>query len=431
VAMLDLATEERRRDVLMEQERNWAGNYAYRARELRRPASVDELRRIVVGAERLRVLGSRHSFNDLPDSEVLVSLEDLPADVAVDAGAGTVTLSAGVRYGDLAPALDAHGVALHNLASLPHISVAGAVATGTHGSGVAKGNLATAVRALELVTSAGEVVRAARGDADFDGMVIHLGALGAVTRVTLDVEPAYAIRQRVFEGLEWAALLEDFDAVMAGGESVSVFTRLHERVDQVWVKSRVTEADEEVRPDLLGAPAATVERHPILGMDPVNATRQLGVPGPWWDRLPHFRMGFTPSNGDEIQSELHLPREHAVAAIETLRGLGELLRPVLQVCELRTIAADALWLSEQHERDTVALHFTWTPEPARVERVMAELEAAMAPFEPRPHWGKVFTADAGEIARRYPRLPDFLALAGRLDARGAFRNAWTERVLGL
>jgi alditol oxidase len=410
---------------------NWAGNHVYRARELHRPSTVEQLAEVVARAPRVRVLGSRHSFNDIADSAELVSLEGLPADVAVDRAASTVSFSAGLRYGELAEALEAESLALHNLASLPHISVAGAVATATHGSGEANGNLATAVAALELVTSEGEVITAARGDDDFDGMVVGLGALGAVTRIALDVEPAYRVRQRVFEGLDWDALLQGFDAIAASGYSVSVFTRWGDDVDQVWVKSRATDEPEQVLADLLGAVASTVDRHPILGLDPVNCTPQLGVPGGWADRLPHFRMGFTPSNGDELQSEYHLPRRHAVAAIEALRGLAGTIRPVLQVTELRTIAADRLWMSPQYEQDTIAIHFTWAPEQEAVERVLVDVEAALAAFGARPHWGKVVLADASAIAGLYERLPDFAALARRLDPRGAFRNDWLERhVLG-
>ncbi|MEA2248200.1 MAG: alditol oxidase [Solirubrobacteraceae bacterium] len=408
-------------------EKNWAGTYTYRAGVLHRPPTLDEVRAIVAAAPHIRALGSRHSFTDIADSDELVSLDTLPADVAVDRANGTVSFGAGVRYGELAEALHPEGLALHNLASLPHISVAGAVATATHGSGDRNGNLATAVAGLELVTSDGEVVTAQRGDPDFDGMVVGLGALGAVTRITLDVEPAYEIRQRVFEALAWDALFEHYDAITAAGHSVSVFTRWGERTDQVWVKSRVGDAPEELRPDLFGAPAATVDRHPILGIDPVNATAQLGRPGRWSDRLPHFRMGFTPSAGEEIQSEYIVPRRHAVPAIEAVHALGATLRPVLQVAEIRTVAADRLWMSPQYGTDTVALHFTWTPEPEAVTRVLADLEAALAPFEPRPHWGKLFVAEAAAIAPYYERLADFRALAARLDPRGAFRNAWLER----
>jgi xylitol oxidase len=410
---------------------NWAGTHTYRAGVLHRPSTLDEVREIVAAAPHVRVLGSRHSFTDIGDSEQLVSLDGLPADVAVDRTNGTVSFGAALRYGELAEALHPEGLALHNLASLPHISVAGAVATATHGSGDANGNLATAVAGLELVTSDGEVVTVQRGDPDFDGMVVGLGALGAVTRLTLDVEPAYEIRQRVFEGLAWHALFEHYDAITAAGHSVSVFTRWGETTDQVWIKSRVGDAPEDVRPDLFGAVAATVDRHPILGIDPVNATAQLGRRGRWSDRLPHFRMGFTPSAGEEIQSEYLMPRRHAVAAIKAVRALGDALRPVLQVCEIRTVAADRLWMSYQYETDTVALHFTWTREPEAVARVLVDLEAALEPFEPRPHWGKLFVADAAAIAPRYERRPDFTRLVERLDPRGAFRNAWLERnVLG-
>jgi xylitol oxidase len=328
----------------------------------------------------------------------------------------SVSCGGAVRYGELAATLDAAGLALHNLASLPHTSIAGAVATATHGSGDGNGNLATTVSALELVTASGEIVRAARGDADFDGLVVNLGALGAVTRVTLDVEPAYEVRQRVFEDIGWDELLESYDAITASGYSVSVFT-LWGETSQVWVKSRDAGPQE-----LLGHAAAAADRHPIPGIDPVNCTAQRGIPGPWWDRLPHFRMGFTPSAGEELQSEFHMPREHAAAAIGAVRALADRVRPVLQVTEIRTIAADRLWMSPQYERDTVAIHFTWERDPEHVQRVLADVEEALAPFGARPHWGKLFLR-----APAYPRGGDYLRLTERLDPGGKFRNPWFER----
>jgi xylitol oxidase len=406
---------------------NWGGNYSYRAARLHRPATLDELRGIVERAPRIRVLGTRHSFTDIADSAELVTLDALPADVVVDHDAGTVSLGGAMTYGALAMALARERVALPNLPSLPHIGVGGAIATATHGSGDANGNLATAVAGLELVTSSGEILTVRRGDADFEGIVVGLGATGAVTHVTLDVEPAYEVSQRVFEGLAWDALFDHFDAVMALGDSVSLFTCWGEAIDQVWVKQRATG-----RPaaDVFGARPAASERNPVPGMDPVNATMQLGRPGAWSDRLPHFRMGFTPSAGAEIQSEYHVPRQDAVAAIEALRGLGAALRPLLYVCEIRTVAADRLWMSPQHGRDSVALHFTWRPDQPAVERALESLEAALAPFAARPHWGKLFLADAAAIGRLYERRDDFLSLLERLDPRGAFRNAWLDRHVG-
>ena len=376
---------------------NWAGNVTYRAAEVQRPRTLDELRRIVAAAPSVRVLGSGHTFNHLADADEQLTLDGLPADVVIDDDC--VSFNAGLTYGALAEHLEGRA-ALHNLASLPHISVAGAIATGTHGSGTA--NLATAVRALQLVTSTGDIVEAERGDPDFDGMVVHLGRLGVVTRLTLDTEPYYEVTQRVFEGLSWEHVPDVFDAAY----SVSVFTRW-DRVEQVWLKGR------EALPErLFDATPATVERHPIIELDPVNCTRQLGVPGPWWDRLPHFRMGFTPSKGDELQAEYLLPRECAVDAIRALR---EVPMPGLLVSELRTIGADSLWMSPMFGRDTLAVHFTFEQVP--IDAVLREIEVALAPFDPRPHPGKVHLTPGV-----YERAADFEALAARLDPRGAFRS---------
>jgi len=409
---------------------NWAGNHRYRAARLHRPASLEELRDVVSGASSVHVLGSRHSFNAIADAEDLISLEvlhteeALPAGVLVDRDAGTVSFGAGLKYGELVGRLDDEGLALHNLASLPHISVAGAVATATHGSGVRNGNLASAVAGVQLLTSDGELREFSRGDADFDGVVVGLGALGVVTRLTLDVRPAFQVRQRVFEGLSFEALCEHFDEIVSSAYSVSVFTHWEDAVEQVWLKSR----DDEGQPDeLFGATPATTDRHVIRGLDPTPCTPQLSRPGPWSDRLPHFRMGFTPSAGEELQSEWMLPRRHAVEALEAVRGLADRIRPLLLVCEIRTVAADRLWMSMNHGQDSVGLHFTWQPQQEAVEKLLRDLEEVLAPFGARPHWGKVFTAEAGDIAPLYPRHADFVRLVERLDPRGLFRNDWLER----
>jgi xylitol oxidase len=409
---------------------NWAGNYRYRASRLHRPTSLEQVQDVVAGASSVHVVGSRHSFNGIADAAELISLQALAGRVLVDHEARTVSFGAGLTYGALVEGLREEGMALHNLASLPHISVAGAVATATHGSGVRNGNLATAVVRLELVTSGGDRLTVSRGDPDFDGMVVGLGALGVVTRVTLAVEPAFDVRQRVFEGLPWAALVDHFDEIVASGYSVSVFTRWGEAVDQVWVKTR-TDGPDAGEGGFFGATAATVDRHPILGLDPAPCTPQLGRPGPWSDRLPHFRMGFTPSAGAELQSEYLLARRHAVEAIDAVRGLAGRIRPLLLVSEIRTVAADGLWMSTSYAEDSVALHFTWRPEQEAVERVLVELENALSRFAPRPHWGKLFLAGAAEIAPRYARHADFVRLVERLDPRGAFGNDWlAARVLG-
>jgi len=409
---------------------NWSGNYTYRAAILHRPGTLEELQELVARARAVRALGSRHSFTAMGDSEELIALDRLPGEISVDHASQTVSVPGHTTYAELAEALNREGVALDNLASLPHISIAGAVATATHGSGLGKGNLATAVRELQMVTAAGELVSVAADVPDFDGIVVGLGSLGLVTHLRLAVEPYYEMRQHVYEGLTWESLFEHFSEITAAGESVSVFHRFGDRTEQVWVKRRVDHQDADADPgELFGARPATIALHPVLGGDPVNCTEQLGIVGPWSERLPHFRSGFTPSSGEELQSEFFVAREDAVAAVQALRALGETIAPLLLVCELRSIAADSLWLSPHYERDSASIHFTWRRRPAQVEPIVREIETILSPFGARPHWGKVFTADAGTIAPLYPRMADFRTLRDRLDPAGVFVNDWTRGVV--
>jgi xylitol oxidase len=407
---------------------NWAGNYAYTATALHQPASLDELRRIVARAPKIHALGSRHCFNDIADSAELISLDGLDRAIEIDRDAGTVTVNAGMRYGDLAQALEREGLALHNMASLPHISVGGAVATATHGSGDKHSNLASAVTALELVTSEGDIIHASKGDADFPGMVVNIGALGVVTRLTLAVEPTYLVRQQVFDHLSWDVVFNQFDALVSSANSVSLFLDYGDDVDEVWLKSRVNpDVPLPLLTEHFGAPASETALHPVRALAPEACTEQLGVPGPWADRLPHFRMDAVPASGNELQTEYMVPRRHGVGALQAVKALGPVIRPHLWISEIRTVAADNLWLSSAYGADAVCIHFSWKMEPDIVAELLPQVEAALAPFEPRPHWGKIFTTPAADLAPRYPRFADFIALANRLDPRGAFRNAFLNR----
>lgn len=410
--------------------RNWAGNYAYRAREVCSPRTLEELQDLVRTSSALRAIGSRHSFNDLADTKgTLVSLAAMPATVAVDRARSVVTVDAGASYGAIAAELERQGCALANLASLPHISVAGAVATGTHGSGLRNGSLAAAVTAVELVDAEGELRRFARAeDPEFPGTVVALGALGIVTSVELRVEPTYAVAQHVFEALPLPVALERFTEIMGAGYSVSMFTAWRRRrIEQIWLKRRLDQP--EPGDALFGAAAAPVDRHPIAHLPATSTTAQRGLPGPWLARLPHFRLEFTPSAGDELQSEYLLPIRHAVPAIEAVARLGDRLAPLLQVSEIRTVRGDDLWLSPAYGHDVVAVHFTWKPDQPAVTALLPDLEAALEPYAARPHWGKLFTLDAERLRARYERLPDFVRLAERLDPRGAFRNDYLERLI--
>jgi xylitol oxidase len=408
---------------------NWAGNIVFSARHMRRPTSVQQLQDVVAGAEQARVLGSGHSFNRMADTDGdLISLSALPRVVEISADRMTVRVDGGIRYGDLVAHLDAAGLALHNLASLPHISVAGAVTTATHGSGERNGNLATAVAAIELIRADGEMVTLRRGDPDFAGAVVGLGALGVVATLTLDVVPAFEIRQYVYDGLSWTALSENLPEILGAGYSVSLFTDWSNpgAFNHTWVKRP------EPMPDgpFFGARPADGPRNPVPGQPADNSTEQGGVPGPWHARLPHFRMEFTPSTGAELQSEYMVPRERALEAIDAVAGVREKILPALQVNEIRTVAADELWLSMNYRRDSLGLHFTWFEDIEAVLPAVAALEGALAPLGARPHWGKVYTMTPAEIRDRYERFADFTALTRQYDPAGKFRNDWTDALLG-
>ncbi|MBE1877055.1 D-arabinono-1,4-lactone oxidase [Myceligenerans pegani] len=426
---------------------NWAGNLTYSAGAVARPGTPEELADLVGGSDRIKALGSRHSFCDVADTtgtHVLLDVYDdgRPA-VVVDAATGVASLRAGLLYGQAGTALLERGRALRTMASLPHISLAGAIATATHGSGDANGCLASDVVGLEIVTADGEARTLRRGDADFPGAVVGLGALGVVTRVEMATDPAFEVSQDVVVDLPWEALLTDLEAVTGAAYSVSAFTLWDEdAVSQVWLKSRVAGSSDGQAGDAtgerrrpardvlldLGARDAPGPMHPLAGEDPAASTVQGGVPGPAHERLPHFRAEHKPSTGAELQSEYLVPREHAAEAIEAMRELGPKVAPLLFASEIRTVAGDDLWLSP-FDGATLALHFTWKPDDDAVRAVLHDLEAALLPWGARPHWGKIFVAKPAELAAMYPRFDDFAALAQRLDPRGKFRGGYLTEIL--
>ncbi|WP_380166567.1 FAD-binding protein [Jannaschia sp. R86511] len=409
---------------------NWAGNVTFSARAVHHPTSVAELQQLVAGAERVRALGSGHSFSTVADTVGdLVRLDRLPRVVDVDPAAATVTVSGGCTYGDVVGPLHAAGLALPAMGSLPHISVAGAASTGTHGSGDGNRVLAASVVALELVTATGDLLHLDGSDDRFPGAVVALGSLGVVTQVTLAAVPGYELAQQVQDRVPVEALVAAVDEVLSAGYSVSAFTSWAPgSTAEVWVK-RDPGSPAPVA-DWLGGVVADGPRHPVPGMPTEHATQQLGEVGPWHERLPHFRLEFTPSSGDELQTEYLVPREHAAAAAAAVAALGDHVAPVLQIGELRSIAADDLWLSSAYGRDSLALHFTWVPDLDAVLPVLGQIEAALAPFAARPHWGKVFTTPPDVVRSLYPRLPDFVALRDELDPDRRFANAFVDRYLG-
>jgi alditol oxidase len=409
----------------MESRKNWAGNLTYSAEWLHKPTSVAQVQDLACQCQKLRALGTRHCFNAIADCpQDMLSTERLTKILGLDPEQRTVTIESGVRYGELASFLHAKGFALPNLASLPHISVAGAVATGTHGSGDRNGNLATSVVGMELVKASGDKVALSRAThgTDFDGMVVHLGALGVVTQLTLAVEPTFEIAQTAYTNLPVVALLAHFDEITSSGYSVSLFTDWQsDFINQVWVKSKTGDFPET----LFGAQKATEDRHPLPDHSAESCTTQCGILGPWHERLPHFKLAFTPSSGAELQSEYFVGRENALAAFTAIATLREKLAPHLMISEIRTIAADNLWLSPHYQRDSVGFHFTWKQNIPEVLALLPVIEDALAPFAPRPHWGKVFTMRP----TNYPKLPEFLRLCHEFDPGGKFWNEFLEQVL--
>lgn len=410
---------------------NWAGNYTFHTDNLLQPKTVEDVQKAVVSCNKLRALGSRHSFNGIADStQNQISLKALDT-MKVDKDARTVTVGAGVTYGQLCPWLDAQGYALHNLASLPHISVVGACATGTHGSGPRNGNLSTSVAGLELVTADGKIITLSRQkDGDrFLGCVVNLGGLGIITSVTLNVEPTFQMRQVVYENLSMDQLEHNMDAIFASGYSTSLFTDWqNHRITQVWIKSRVQPGDPAtLPPQFFGATLQTQKLHPVAGHSAESCTEQFGMPGPWYERMPHFKMNFTPSSGQEIQSEYFVPREHGYQAMLAVEQLRDHITPHLYITELRTVAADELWMSEAYKRDSMTIHFTFKPETDAVNQVLPLIEAKLARFDARPHWAKVFPMAPSRLQSLYTQLPAFRQLLQQHDPGGKFRNEYLDR----
>ncbi|MCZ8514024.1 FAD-binding protein [Paenibacillus filicis] len=418
----------------MENDRNWAGNYRYSASELYVPENVGQVQELVARSSRMKVLGTRHSFNGIADStESLLSLQKLNRVTALDHSRNKVTVEAGIRYGELCQYLHSNGYALHNLASLPHITVAGACATATHGSGDLNGNLATAVHSMEVIKADGEAVVFSREQQDgvFAGAVVGLGGLGVVTKITLDVIPAFQMSQYVYDNLPLAYLKEHFDDIFSSAYSVSLFTDWKNATfNQVWLKRRITDqASDRVEPEFFGATRAASHRHPVPGHTSENCSEQMGIPGPWYERLPHFRMDFTPSAGEELQSEYFVTRQDAYDALCAIDRLREYISPLLHVSEVRTIAEDNLWMSPCYKQESVAIHFTWKANWEAVGQVLPIIEKQLEPFHARPHWGKLFAMSPARLQSLYEKLPDFQQLLLHYDPQGKFRNDFLNKYI--
>ena len=406
--------------------KNWSGNIEYRPAEIARPSSISELQKVVADSSNVRAYGSGHSFNTLADTDgTLIAFSEFDKNIEIDSSKMLVRVPAGVRYGEVAPKLHANGFALRNMGSLPHITVVGATSTGTHGSGVGNKNLSGSIAEIELITATGDAITL--DQSELPAARVALGSIGIIHHLTLDIVPTYEVAQTVYFDLPFVQLISNLDAILSAGYSVSVLSMWgDEFVDQVWVKSKIGTNQVLTQNEWFGAKLATRKSNPIREADSAAATEQFGLPGPWFERLPHFKLDFTPSFGEELQTEYFIDRKDAPAALNAIYKIREELSELIMVCEMRTVAQDENWLSEAYGRETFVFHFTWRPNIPAVEKLLLKIEASLEPFKARPHWGKVFTNNAFDFSSLYPKFNSFLTYRGTYDPSRKFVNKLLE-----
>ena len=406
--------------------KNWSGNIEYRPAEIARPESISELQKVVADSRKVRAYGSGHSFNTLADTDgTLIAFSVFDKNIEIDSSKMLVRVPAGVRYGEVAPKLHANGFALRNMGSLPHITVVGATSTGTHGSGVGNKNLSGSIAEIELITATGDAITL--DQSELPAARVALGSIGIIHHLTLDIVPTYDVAQTVYFDLPFVQLISNLDAILSAGYSVSVLSMWgDEFVDQVWVKSKIGTNPVLTQNEWFGAKLATRKSNPIREADSAAATEQFGLPGPWFERLPHFKLDFTPSFGEELQTEYFIDRKDAPAALNAIYKFREELSELIMVCEMRTVAQDENWLSEAYGRETFVFHFTWRPNIPAVEKLLLKIEASLEPFKARPHWGKVFTNNAFDFSSLYPKFNSFLTYRGTYDPSRKFVNKLLE-----
>lgn len=432
ISCLSKKTKEMEQEIILER-KNWGQNIIFKAKNLEEPNSIEKLQELMRNGGNKKGLGSKHSYNDIADSPMTqISLRKLNKIISIDETKSTVTIEGGIKYEELVPKLYEKGFALHNLASLPQVTVAGACSTGTHGSGTGNGSLATVIREIEICKSNGQLVNLSRDNNPdiFDGVVVSLGGLGMITRMVLDIQPAYDARQDLFLDLPLETVVENFDEIMSSGYSVSLFTKWqNDIVDQVWIKRRIDQPIEDLGTEFFSGKMCQRNIHPVIEFSAESCTDQMGKVGPWYDRLPHFKINAMPLAANELQSEFFVPIAHAGDAMQAIAKLGNKILPYLLISEIRTIAADNLWMSQFYKRESVAFHFTWKPNWTGVQKLLPEIEAVLAPFDVRPHWGKLYTINTKTIHESYERFPDFLQLLKTFDPDGRFRNDYLNRII--
>jgi FAD-linked oxidoreductase len=432
--------------------RNWAGNQAMAPAVVERPASTEQVTDVVSRAtaagRRVKAIGSGHSFTGIGLTDgVLLDLSRLSGVLAVDRDAHRVTVGAGTTLRRLNADLAALGLGLTNMGDVDRQTAAGAISTGTHGTGRSSGAIATQVVALELVLADGSVVTCSPSSHSglFSAARVALGALGVLTAVTLQAEPAFLLRA-VERPRPLEEVLDGFDDFVAAHDHAEFFWFPHTDVALTKANDRV---DGPAAP--LPRPRALLEDE-VLGNGVFGAVCRLGAARPALvprlNRVAARTMGertYTAPAPDVFTSprrvrfremEYAVPRADLVPVVRELRGLPE--RERLRVSfpvEVRVAPADDVPLSTASGRDTayVAVHVyagEAAPRAGGLDPWLATAERVVDAVGGRPHWGKLHSQDASTLRPRYPGFDAFLALRDRLDPAGAFSNAYLDRVLG-
>ncbi len=409
--------------------KNWARNLEFSAGEFLEINSISQLQEVINNSDKVKVLGTGHSFSPIADtSGSLISIKKLDPEIHIDSKMQTVSVSAGTSYAQLARYLEANGWALENLASLGEITVAGAIMTGTHGSGSSNTVLSNAVVEIEMILASGEKLLLNQQNLEeFNGFIVSFGALAVFTRLKLKIVKSFSIKQIVYENITSKSVSEYFDEIFDNAYSVSYFNSWAKNsTGQIWMKFLSDKDTSTLPKNAFGGNLAVANQHPVKVNDPSTCTEQMGAPGKWLYRLPHFKLDSSPASGDEVQTEYLVDRKYVKEYIEELSLIGDEIADKVYATEIRTIKADNLWLSGAYERPTVGFHFTWK-KSADIETFLPKIEQILGQNGGRPHWGKLFSTNKNQLITRYPKFSNFQQLLKKYDPDGKFRNQFIDR----
>jgi xylitol oxidase len=409
--------------------KNWAGNLTFSAKEFIEIDNISKLQQVVSNSQGVKVLATGHSFNAIGDTKyTLISLKNLSNGIEIDSQNAQALIPAGMSYADAARYLESNGWAFSNMASLGEVTIAGAISTGTHGSGSNNGVLSTSVVGLEIVLGSGELITIDESNSEeFAGFVISLGSLGVFTKIKMKIVPSFSVKQFVYENIGIQAVAENFDTVFNSAYSVSYFSNWAKNsTGQIWMKFLDDSSSDNLSDNWLGANQAKAKQHPVKINNPDPCTDQLGISGKWLYRLPHFKLDSSPASGDEVQTEYLVDRKYVNEYIQDLRTIGDEIAPRVYATEIRTIKSDELWLSGAYQRETVGFHFTWKKSDTLVD-FLPRIEEILGKHDGRPHWAKLFSVKSDELSARYPKYSNFEALLKKYDPKKKFRNKFIDQ----